>query len=129
MSTNPLLETHELPPFAEIRAEHVEPAVETLLGESREAIDRLADQAAAAPPSWENFAAPLEAVNDRLTKAWSPISHLNGTMNSPELREAYQACLEKLSAFGTWVGQHEGLFHGWQALKDGPAWQLSLIHI
>ena len=35
MSTNPLLETHELPPFAEIRAEHVEPAVETLLGESR----------------------------------------------------------------------------------------------
>ena len=42
MSTNPLLETHELPPFAEIRAEHVEPAVETLLSESREAIDRLA---------------------------------------------------------------------------------------
>ncbi len=122
MSTNPLLETHELPPFAEIRAEHVEPAVEALLSESREAIDRLAKQASTAPPSWDNFAMPLETVNDRLTKAWSPISHLNGTMNSPEMREAYQACLEKLSAFGTWVGQHEGLFHGWQALKDGPAW-------
>lgn len=122
LPSNPLLETHKLPPFADIRAEHVEPAVEKLLNESREAIDLLAQQAAATPPTWDNFAVPFEAVNDRLTQAWSPISHLNGTMNSPELREAYQACLEKLSAFGTWVGQHEGLFHGWKALKEGPAW-------
>lgn len=122
LPSNPLLETHKLPPFADIRAEHVEPAVEILLRESREAIDLLAQQAAATAPTWDNFAAPFEAVNDRLTNAWSPISHLNGTMNSSELREAYQACLEKLSAFGTWVGQHEGLFHGWKALKEGPAW-------
>ncbi|MGP5713271.1 oligopeptidase A [Vreelandella alkaliphila] len=122
MSRNPLLEPHELPPFADIRAEHVVPAVETLLNESREVIDRLAQQAATVPPHWDNFAAPLEAVNDRLTQAWSPISHLNGTMNTPELREAYQACLEQLSAFSTWMGQHEGLFKGWQALKQGDAW-------
>ncbi|UTA79991.1 oligopeptidase A [Halomonas sp. XH26] len=122
MSRNPLLEPHELPPFADIRAEHVVPAVETLLNESREVIDRLAQQAATAPPRWDNFAAPLEAVNDRLTQAWSPISHLNGTMNTAELREAYQACLEKLSAFSTWMGQHEGLFNGWQALKQGDEW-------
>ncbi|WP_404464703.1 oligopeptidase A [Vreelandella aquamarina] len=122
MSRNPLLESHELPPFADIRADHVVPAVETLLDESREAIDRLAQQAAATPPTWGNFAAPLEAVNDRLSQAWSPVSHLNGTMNTPELRDAYQACLEKLSAFGTWVGQHEGLFKGWQALKESESW-------
>lgn len=124
MYRNPLLESHELPPFAEIRAKHVVPAVETLLNESREAIDRLAQQAASTPPTWENFAAPLEAVNDRLSQAWSPVSHLNGTMNTPELREAYQACLEQLSAFGTWVGQHEGLFHGWQTLKESRWAQL-----
>ncbi|WP_301585762.1 oligopeptidase A [Halomonas alkaliantarctica] len=122
MSRNPLLEPHELPPFADIRAEHVVPAVEALLNESREVIDRLAQQAATAPPRWDNFAAPLEAVNDRLSQAWSPISHLNGTMNTPELREAYQACLEKLSAFSTWMGQHEGLFNGWQALKQKDRW-------
>nr|WP_289073794.1 oligopeptidase A [uncultured Halomonas sp.] len=122
MSRNPLLESHELPPFADIRANHVVPAVETLLDESREAIDRLAQQAATTPPTWENFAAPLEGVNDRLSQAWSPVSHLNGTMNTPELRDAYQACLEKLSAFGTWVGQHEGLFKGWQALKESESW-------
>ncbi len=122
MSRNPLLESHELPPFADIRADHVLPAVETLLDDSREAIDRLAQQAATTTPTWESFAAPLEAVNDRLSQAWSPVSHLNGTMNTPELRDAYQACLEKLSAFGTWVGQHEGLFKGWQALKEGESW-------
>lgn len=122
MSRNPLLEPHELPPFADIRAEHVVPAVETLLNESREAIDHLAQQAAATPPTWHSFAAPLETVNDRLSQAWSPISHLNGTMNSPEFREAYQACLEPLSAFSTWMGQHEGLFKGWQSLKQSDAW-------
>lgn len=43
-------------------------------------------------------------------------------MNSPELREAYQACLGQLSDYSTWIGQHEGLFRAWQALRDGPAW-------
>ncbi|MGP9680069.1 oligopeptidase A [Halomonas sp. AOP27-A1-41] len=122
MTHNPLLETHKLPPFAEMRAEHVVPAVEALLSENRETIDRLAQQAAKTPPTWENFAVPLEAVSDRLSQAWSPVSHLNSTMNTPELREAYQTCLEQLSAFGTWVGQHEGLFHGWQALKESDNW-------
>ncbi|RUR53699.1 oligopeptidase A [Vreelandella populi] len=124
MTPNPLLETHELPPFAQMRAEYVVPAVEALLSENRETIDRLAKQAAKTPPTWETFADPLEAVSDRLSKAWSPVSHLNSTMNTPELREAYQTCLEKLSAFGTWVGQHEGLFQGWQALKEGDAWAM-----
>lgn len=124
MTPNPLLETHELPPFTQMRAEHVAPAVDALLSENRETIDRLAKQAAETPPTWETFAAPLEAVSDRLSKAWSPVSHLNSTMNTPELREAYQSCLEKLSAFSTWVGQHEGLFHGWQALKEGDAWMM-----
>lgn len=122
MSRNPLLESHELPPFADIRAEHVLPAIEKLLDEGRDAIERLAQQAAQQPPTWDNFAAPMEAVNDRLSQAWSPVLHLNSTMNSQELRDAYQGCLEKLSAYGTWVGQHEGLFKGWQALKEGPAW-------
>ena len=123
MSRNPLLESHELPPFAEIRPEHVVPAIEELLAENRTAIEELVAQAETTAPSWESLAAPLEALNDRLARAWSPVSHLNGTMNNPELREAYQACLGKLSDYSTWIGQHEGLFRAWQALRDGPAWE------
>ena len=122
MPNNPLLVAHTLPPFDEIRAQHVVPALDSLLEESRQRIEALAQQAATTPPSWENFAAPLEDVNDRLSNAWSPISHLNGTMNSPELREAYEACIGKLSDFSTWVGQHEGLFNAYQALREGPGW-------
>ncbi|MDN3520328.1 oligopeptidase A [Halomonas ramblicola] len=122
MSANPLLEPHRLPPFEEIRAEHVVPAIEELLAENRRATEALVEQARQASPSWESLAAPLESLNDRLSRAWSPVSHLNGTMNSPELREAYQACLARLSEYSTWLGQHEGLFAAWQALKEGPAW-------
>ncbi|MDI5891037.1 oligopeptidase A [Halomonas rhizosphaerae] len=123
MSRNPLLEPHELPPFDAIRPEHVVPAIEALLAENRTAIEALVAGADATAPSWDSLAAPLEALNDRLARAWSPVSHLNGTMNNPELREAYQACLGKLSDYSTWLGQHEGLFRAWQALRDGPAWQ------
>jgi oligopeptidase A len=122
MSRNPLLESHELPPFAEIQPEHVVPAVEELLTQNREVVERLVEQARQAPPSWASLAAPLEACNDQLSRAWSPVSHLNGTMNNPALREAYEACLGKLSDYSTWLGQHEGLFHAWQALREGPAW-------
>ncbi|MGJ7459388.1 oligopeptidase A [Halomonas sp. MA07-2] len=122
MSRNPLLDAHELPPFADIRPEQVVPAIEELLAENRTAIEALVARAEAEAPSWESLAAPLESLNDRLARAWSPVSHLNGTMNSPELREAYQACLGKLSEYSTWLGQHAGLFGAWQALKEGPAW-------
>ncbi len=122
MPRNPLLDSHDLPPLADIRPEHVVPAVEELLAENRTAIERLVSQAGQQSPTWDTLAVPLEALNDRLARAWSPVSHLNGTMNNPELREAYQACLAKLSEYSTWMGQHEGLFRAWQALKEGPAW-------
>jgi oligopeptidase A len=123
MSHNPLLEPHDLPPFAEITPEHVVPAIEKLLADNRTAIEALVERAQQQAPDWDSLAAPLEALNDRLSRAWSPVSHLNGTMNSPALREAYQACLGRLSDYSTWLGQHEGLFHAWQALKEGPTWE------
>ncbi|KAA0010471.1 oligopeptidase A [Billgrantia pellis] len=122
MSHNPLLEPHDLPPFDDIKPEHVVPAIEKLLADNRAAIETLVERAQRETPTWDSLAAPLEALNDRLSRAWSPVSHLNGTMNSPALREAYQACLAKLSDYSTWLGQHESLFHAWQALKEGPAW-------
>ncbi len=122
MSRNPLLEPHTLPPFGEIQPDHVVPAVEQILDENRSAIDRLAEQAERETPTWQSLAAPIEELNDRLSQAWSPVSHLNGTMNSPALRDAYQACLGKLSEYATWLGQHAGLFQAYQALTDSSAY-------
>jgi oligopeptidase A len=118
---HPLLDSHVLPPFAEIEPDQVVPAIEELLADNRAAIEVLVADAERETPTWESLAAPLEALNDRLSQAWSPISHLNGTMNSPALREAYQACLGMLSEYSTWLGQHSGLFRAFQALKQSPA--------
>ncbi|EWG98092.1 oligopeptidase A [Halomonas sp. BC04] len=123
MSHNPLLDAHDLPPFADISPAHVVPAIEALIAENRAAIETLVARAHQETPTWESLAAPLEALNDRLSRAWSPVSHLNGTMNTPELREAYQACLGQLSDYSTWLGQHTELCQAWQALKEGPGWE------
>ena len=79
MSNNPLLEHHTLPPFEAIRPEHVVPAIEKIIADNRQATEALAQQQ---DVSWQTLAAPLEALDDRLSQAWSPVSHLNSTMNS-----------------------------------------------
>ncbi len=113
--TNPLLENTALPAFSSIQPEHIQPAIEQLIQECRETTEQLLKQP---HYTWENFCQPLNDVNDKLSRAWSPISHLNSVKNSPELREAYQACLPMLSEYGTWVGQHKGLYDAYLSLKN-----------
>src|SRR5215472_14492270 len=115
---NPLLEWDRLPPFAAIKPEHVEPAVDAVLAENRTALAKLG---ALAAPAWDNFVEPLESLADRLHRAWAPVAHLNATLSTPELRAAYNACLPKLSDYNTEVGQDARLQRAYQALKDGPA--------
>ncbi|ENM5834565.1 oligopeptidase A [Vibrio metoecus] len=114
--SNPLLTFTDLPPFSAIKPEHVKPAVEQAIADCRHTIDQvLADNP---QPSWETVIAPIEAVDDRLSRIWSPVSHMNSVMNSDELREAYESCLPLLSEYGTWVGQHKGLFEAYKTLKE-----------
>jgi len=113
---NPLLELKGLPPFARIRPEQVEPAVDDLLAACRGRIEALTCYPD--PPTWEGFVEPLEEANDRLDRAWSPVSHLNAVMNSDALRAAYNACLPKLSEYATEVGQNRALFEGFRAVAD-----------
>ena len=112
MTDNPLLRDDPLPPFPEIRPDHVEPAIDALLAECRETLEGLL--ATGAPPTWDNFVAPLEAAHDRLSKAWSPVRHMNAVVNEQSLREAYNACLPKLSAYHTEVAQDERVFRAYQ---------------
>lgn len=113
--SNPLLENNTLPPFSAIEPQHIQPAIEQLIRECRNTTEKLLNQPHF---TWENLCQPLSEVNDRLSKAWSPIGHLNAVKNSPELREAYQACLPLLSEYGTWVGQHQGLYQAYVQLKN-----------
>ncbi len=116
---NPLLQPFDLPPYSAIRPEHVEPAVDAILAENRAAIAvLLAGQSDT--PSWEGLVLAFDELNDRLGRAWSPVSHLNAVCNNAELRAAYEACLPKLSEYSTELGQNPVLFKAYAALADSP---------
>lgn len=119
--SNPLLTFTDLPPFSQIKPEHVKPAVEQVIAECRAKIEQVLQDNTT--PSWDNVVAPIEEVDDRLSRIWSPVSHMNSVVNSDELREAYESCLPLLSEYGTWVGQHKGLFEAYKAIKADASYQ------
>ena len=114
--SNPLLTMSGLPPFAQIKPEHVEPAIDSLLAENRRTVEQLLS--GTNNYTWDNLVQPLEDMDDRLSRAWSPVSHMNSVMNSEALRDAYNACLPKLSEYGTEMGQNVGLYEAYKAVKD-----------
>ncbi len=117
--SNPLLEMTGLPPFSQIKPEHVEPAIDSLLADVCTAVDQRLEKYAG-EYSWDNLIQPLEDLDDRLGRAWSPVSHMNSVVNSDALREAYNACLPKLSDYATQMGQNRRLYEAYQFIKDAP---------
>jgi oligopeptidase A len=115
---NPLVDFSGLPRFADFTPALVTPAVEGLLAENRALIERIS--APGVPATWRDFVQPLEEANERLHRAWGMVGHLNAVMNSPELREAYNGNLPKITQYYTDLGQHPGLYARFKALKGGP---------
>ena len=120
--SNPLLSFKGLPPFSQIKPEHVEPAIDELLSNNRKLIQNLLESMSEPDQiTWDNFVQPIEEADDRLNRVWSPVSHMNSVVNSDALRDAYNACLAKLSDYATEMGQNEDLFHAYNNLKNNSA--------
>jgi len=117
VTMNPLLDFSGLPRFADFKPEYVTPAVDQLLQENRALIARLvADDV---PATWRDFVEPFEDANERLARAWGQVGHLNAVMNSPELREIYNANLPRITQYYSELSQHQGLFRKFKALHAG----------
>ncbi len=114
--SNPLLQQHALPAFSEIKPEHVKPAVEQAIKNCKQIIEQVLKEHTTF--TWENLVAPIDDVDDVLGKLWSPVSHMNSVVNSDELRDAHESCLPLLSEYGTYVGQHEGLYNAYKQLAE-----------
>lgn len=115
-SENPLLRFQHLPPFAEIRAEHIKPALAQVLEQNLAEMERLI--AEAKPYTWDNFVRPLEDLNDRVDLVWGPAQHLHSVADSEALRQAYNDCLPLLSDYRSAIGQNQGMFAAYQALAN-----------
>ena len=114
---NPLLDFSGLPRFDAIRPDHIAPAIESLLAEAEAAV---AHAETVAPVTWAGFVTPLEDATERLWRAWGQVAHLQAVADTPELREAYNATLPKVTRFGAALGQNLALFAQYRALSAGP---------
>jgi len=102
-----------LPAFDRFRASEVETTIRALLERNRGEVAALESQP---QPTFENTVLPLEQISHRLSRTWSPVSHLNGVLNSEELRAGYNACLPLLSNYWTELAQSEPLYRAYGAI-------------
>lgn len=114
--SNPLIDGPSLPAFSAIEAQHVEPAIDALLGRNQAGIDALL--ASKEARSFDSVLRRCEQLEDDLSRAWAPVSHLHGVKDSDALRSAYAAAQEKIVAFQTALGQNRDLYAAVKAVHD-----------
>ncbi len=100
-AANPLLADSDLPDFAAIRADHVVPATQQLIADHRAAIAAIADA-----DDFVGVILPAEAADFALTRGWSPVTHLTGVADTPELRAAHAEAEALLMAYLMEAGQN-----------------------
>ena len=103
----------ELPAFSAIRIANIEPVLRELLDAHRAQLQALV---AAPGPTWDSLVVPLEEMHHRLARTWSPVGHMNGVVNSDELRTAYNACLPLLTSWHTELAQNEQLYRAYETI-------------
>jgi len=118
--SNPLLTASDLPSFSQIKPEHIKPAVEHAITACKKVIANVLEEKTF---TWANLVMPIDEADDTLSKLWSPVSHMNSVVNSDELRDAYESCLPLLSEYGTFVGQHQGLYLAYQQFAECEEYQ------
>jgi oligopeptidase A len=119
LTKNPLLIGKGLPPFADIKAEHIVPAMTELLTQVEK---ELATLETTVKPTWKDLVEPLQAIVDRINWSWGIVSHLMGVKNSPELREAHESIEPKVVQFLNKLNQSKPLYKGFKELRESQNW-------
>jgi len=97
------------------------PKLTAMLASNRTMIKQIALQPGA--PTWDNTMAPLEAMDDALNQFWSPVSHLHGVKNTPELRAVYDESIAPMSQYYSEYAHHQPLYQRIQTLADSEHYQ------
>ncbi|MEL6931222.1 MAG: M3 family peptidase, partial [Cyanobacteria bacterium J06600_6] len=119
ITKNPLLIGKGLPPFDEIKAEQVEPAITQLLKELSEGVSKLEENVT---PTWSGLVEPLTKLEERLSWSWGIVGHLMSVKNSPELREAYEKMQPEIVKFYNQLSQSQSLYAAFKGIKEGSEW-------
>ncbi len=119
ITKNPLLIGKGLPPFNEIEAEQVVPAITQILQELDEGINKLEENVTS---TWAGLVEPLTELEERLGWSWGIVGHLMGVKNSPELRSAYEKMQPEIVKFYNKLSQSKPLYEAFKGIKDGAEW-------
>src|SRR6202451_1837697 len=119
VADNPLLVAEGLPRFDRIQPAHVVPAVRKVLADASVLFDKLEREIT---PAWSAAVEALDELNIPFQYAWSPVSHLLGVLNSPELRTAHEEVLGEVVSFGLRMGQSKPAYRALKGLKQGSEW-------
>lgn len=118
-TTNSLKELNEPLKFSSIQMDNIETAVEAILHDNKAAIAQsLLNKT---PFTWDNLIKPMEELDDRLHRYWTMVNHMNSVVNSPELRDAYNQCIPKISEYSTEISQNEALYSAILSIKESEA--------
>jgi len=105
-ASNPLLDALPLPAFDRILPEHAVPAITKIIEENQALLETLCSALA----TEAELLVPLEQAEAHLHEAFSPVRHLRAVLNTPQWREAYNACLEKITEYETYLAQNKGIY-------------------
>ena len=114
--TNPLLDTTSLPRFRDITPEDVVPAIRQIISDHRSLLNDLLDNTL--QPDFESLVVPVEQMEHELGRVWSPVSHLQSVLGSPEWREAYKQALPLLTEHGTEISQNVRLQRAYASVGE-----------
>ncbi|QCB27787.1 M3 family metallopeptidase [Corynebacterium endometrii] len=130
MTINPLLVPsplpYQLPPFAEIKAEHFLPAFEEAFARHDAEISRIVENAEA--PTWENTVEALEASGQDLDRAASIFSNLSGTDASAELDAIAEKFYPQYAAHADAIYQNSALYERLQAVTPPEDEESQRLH-
>jgi len=114
--SNPLLDTSGLPQFDAIKPEHALPALSELIAAHKRKLSELLDDPTAR--DFSSLVVPLEEMSHELSRAWSPISHLQSVLGSPDWRDAYNESLPLMTEHGTELSQNKQLQEAYRQVAD-----------
>jgi Zn-dependent oligopeptidase len=99
---NPLLDLQGLPPFDRIRADHVTPAVDSLLAQAEAALEKAVSPEL--PADYDALSAVLDVATERLSRAWGAVRHLNAVPTRLRCaRPTPRTCRASPSSIRAWV--------------------------
>lgn len=113
---NPFLQKDFHVRWSTLTADHIEADISKALIDAQAAVDKVAARSADAAETltYANTIAALDDGLETLNHAWGLVSHLDSVNNSPELRDAHNAILPKVTEFFSSIPLNEPL---WKTLK------------